>query len=152
MRARSGRFEYEVLSGSETFSGHWLADSTNSKRLAGAEISREVICTESTRTSVVLASADTSLRFIRRGVRVVEALRLNDGVVVAQYYALPPVRKCNTYIALSNQLQRDERPIVLNAMASGVVLLLRPFSRVAVVHWPFSWNRPAFVERKKLSR
>lgn len=144
MSRSGGRFEYCVETGGMCISGVWLPDSTPRRRLAGSSPSPGVVCTESSGTSVVVSKGNTSLQFRRKGLTVIEAVRADSDTVVGQYKAFPRISRSKSYIALLDNITRDERVILVAAMASGVVLILRPLSSWAVAHWLFSWQRPVF--------
>lgn len=142
MYARDTEFEFDVGCQHVTHSGRWFARSRTAANLTGAVLSNGLRVVQSDRRSATVEQGFAQLRFVRTGLTTVTAFRKDGEEPIAVFRSVPLPSAKGSFVAMSPTATHDEVTICAVALASGVVLLLRPFSRIGVVHWPFAWQRP----------
>lgn len=152
MGRSGGEFNYSVHLGDLKHSGRWLPPRHSLKSIAAVELADGIRVVRSQRRLVVIESSEVSLSFRRVGLTVVEAARADDSRTVARFRALPSPRQPRCFIEIDPGLTPDEQSIAIVAMASGVVLMLRPLPQLAVANWPFAWQRPVLAGERTQRR
>ena len=142
MFATRGTFTFNVGFDSVVHSGRWLPITNTLRSLVGAELSKGVRLVAARKHSAIAEYGNSRLSLQRAGLTGVVVTNVDDGRTVARLRSIPNTRSLKSFLEVDRIATAEEVSIVVVAMASGIVLMLRPLARFAVVHWPFAWQRP----------
>lgn len=145
VRAQDGAFWFSTgWPGSRPHSGRWLPDKTRAWNLDGREVAAGFTATGERRRTQLVGPDGVTVEFRRTLWLRVAAYNVTTGKHLANF----DVVARRSFVSLSKAISESELSCVVVAMASGVVLLTRPFPSVAVVAWLLPWQRPVMKSRR----